>query len=206
MDEQNSLAQGNTEVNTGSTQGENTDTNTNTNTSEQEEKSTTSPETINNDELVKEEPKEEAKPPGAPEKYADFTLPEGFTAPVDEFKTWAKEQNLNQESAQSMVDFYIKNIVPQQEAERTATVEKWTEESKTKYGDKGIDTANKALGRFSTPEFKQFLVDTGLGNHPEMIGIFKSIGEKISESGLVEGTKKSAPSRMYPNSPEMYKD
>ena len=128
-------------------------------------------------------------PVGAPEQYGDFALPEGMESPTDEFKTWAKSQNMTQEVAQSAVDFYTKTIVPQQQAAQEAQVEAWGKESETKHGKAGIEAANNALGRFSTPEFKEFLNKTGLGNHPDMIGIFKEINAKISESGFVEGQK-----------------
>jgi hypothetical protein len=126
-------------------------------------------------------------PPGAPEQYADFTLPEGFDAPTDDFKAWAKEQNMTQEKAQATIDFYTQKIIPQQQAAHAKQVEAWGKESQTKYGKEGIEAANKALGRFSTPEFTELLSQSGLGNHPEMIGIFKQISEKISESGWVDG-------------------
>jgi hypothetical protein len=141
--------------------------------------------------------------PGAPEQYADFTLPEGFDAPTDDFKAWVKEQNMTQEAAQSVVDFYTQKIVPQQQAAHVKQVETWGKESETKYGKEGIEAANKALGRFSTPEFKEFLGHTGLGNHPEMIGIFKQINEKISESGWVDGPQNSEltiAQKHFPNS------
>lgn len=143
-------------------------------------------------------------PQGAPDQYTDFTLPEGFTAPVDAFKDWAKSQNMTQEAAQSAVDFYVKNIVPQQQAAIDNQVQAWVKESETKYGKDGIEAANKALGRFITPEFKQFLADSGLGNHPEMIGVFKKINDQISESNMVEGQSnvnrpKSLGELFYPN-------
>jgi hypothetical protein len=145
------------------------------------------------------------EPPGAPETYTDFTLPDGLTAPTEEFKTWAKENNMTQEKAQSAIDFYTKTIVPQQQAAQVAQNEAWVKESTEKYGKQGIEAANKALGRFSTPEFTKFLTDTGLGNHPEMIGIFNTINARISESSFVDAKTKQASKVLFPNSPDMYK-
>lgn len=141
---------------------------------------------------------------GAPEQYSEFTVPENFSAPIDDFKSWAKENNMTQEKAQATVDFYTNKIVPQMQAQHEAQVTAWTNESTTKYGKDGIESANKALGRFSTPEFTSFLQETGLGNHPEMIGIFKNINSKISESSFVDSkTTESRPKTMgeifYPN-------
>lgn len=209
MDEQNAAAQDNTnaaevETNTDSASIENEQHNTNT--SETNENSTESLETgIESKTLGIEE-----KPPGAPEKYEDFTIPEGFNTPIEQFSEFAKTNNWTQEQAQAAVDFYIKDVAPQIQAQaqeqHEAQIAKWVEESTTKYGKQGIEAANNALGRFSTPEFKQFLADTGLGSHPEMIGIFHAINSKISESNFVDSSSKpNAPKRLYPNSPDMYK-
>ncbi len=147
--------------------------------------------------------KQDSKPEGAPEAYEEFKVPEGFSVPTDDFKAWAKEQNMTQESAQNVVDFYVTKIVPQQQAAQQAQVDSWVKESETKYGKDGIEAANQALGRFSTPEFVSFLQSSGLGNHPEMVGIFKTISEKISESGLVDGKAiqtKTLAQKHFPNS------
>ena len=145
------------------------------------------------------------EPAGAPETYEDFTLPEGLTAPTEEFKYWAKENNMTQAKAQSAIDFYTKTIVPQQQAAQVAQNEAWVKESTEKYGKQGIEAANKALGRFSTPKFTKFLTDTGLGNHPEMIGVFNTINARISESSFVDAKSKSTSKVLFPNSPDMYK-
>ena len=142
---------------------------------------------------------------GAPEQYADFTVPENFSAPIDDFKTWAKENNMTQESAQSVVDFYTNKVAPQMQAQHEAQVSVWTKESTEKFGKEGIESANNALSRFSTPEFKTFLQETGLGNHPEMIAIFKDIHSKISESSFIDSKTTATNKVMFPNSPDMYK-
>lgn len=142
--------------------------------------------------------------PGAPDTYSDFTVPENFSAPIEDFKSWAKENNMTQESAQSVVDFYTNKVAPMQQAQHEAQVATWTKESTEKYGKDGIEAANQALSRFSTPEFTEFLKESGIGNHPQMIGIFKEINSKISESSFVDSkTTESKPKTlgqiMYPN-------
>jgi hypothetical protein len=153
---------------------------------------------------AEQETEAQSEPQGAPEQYSDFTVPENFSAPIEDFKSWAKENNMTQEKAQATVDFYTSKIVPQMQAQQEAQVTAWTNESTTKYGKDGIEAANKALGRFSTPEFTGFLKETGLGNHPEMIGIFKEINSKISESSFVDSkTTETKPKTlgqiMYPD-------
>lgn len=140
---------------------------------------------------------------GAPETYAEFAMPEGIEAPTEDFKAFAKEQGFTQEQAQANVNFFAEKVVPMMQARQEEQVTKWTNDSTTKYGKEGIDAANKALSRFSTPEFTAFLKETGLGNHPEMIGIFHSINSKISEDGIINsgfGAKpKSLGQVFYPN-------
>src|SRR5574344_1751027 len=41
-----------------------------------------------------------------PEKYEDFKVPEGFNAPQESFKTFAKELGMSQEKAQKTIDYY----------------------------------------------------------------------------------------------------
>ena len=161
---------------------------------------------------------------GTPEQYADFAVPEGFNVPMDDFTPFAKEQGWSQDKAQAVVDFYTQKIAPQIQAQQEAQITKWTEESTTtqiqaqqeaqsakwteesttKYGKDGIDAANKVLSRFSSPEFNQFLKDTGLGNHPAMVGVFKAINEHFSESDLIDGKSsehkvKTLGELFYPN-------
>jgi hypothetical protein len=176
-----------------------------TNTSEQQKKPVeTKPEATESKETIVEASKTEetkAIQTGAPEKYGDFTVPEGFTPPIEKFTEFAKANNWTQEQAQSAVDFYTKEIAPQMQTQHQQAVEKWTADSKKEFGKEGIEAASKALGRFSTPEFKQFLDDSGLGNHPEMVRIFKSISDKISDAGFIDGVS------FYGNSgPEPYPD
>jgi hypothetical protein len=181
------------------TTAENEATNTSTN---DQTKESAEPTTESVDE---KEAKTEENVSKAPDQYADFVVPEGIGAPIDDFKAWAKENNMTQEAAQSTVDFYVNKIIPQMQAQQETQSAKWVEESTTKYGKDGIEAAKNALGRFSTPEFKDFLDKSGLGNHPEMIGIFKEINSKISEPNLVDGkTVTTTQKRLYPNSPNMY--
>ncbi len=154
-----------------------------------------------------------AKPPttptGAPEKYTDFKVPDGFTAPVEKFSEFAKAQNWTQEQAQSAVDFYTKEIAPQMQAQHEAQVTKWETESKAKYGKAGIETANQVLSRFSNiPECKELIADlqtSGLGSKPSFVGFFKALGPKILEPNAVNpSTGPNNSKRLYPNSPDMY--
>jgi hypothetical protein len=117
-----------------------------------------------------------------------INVPEGYNAPTEDFISFAKENGLSNETAQAAVDFYINKVVPTQQKAVTDQVTTWEAETKKTYGDAGIEIAKKAVNTFATPELIEILNQSGLGNHPQIVGLFKSIGEKISESTLVNGT------------------
>lgn len=141
----------------------------------------------------------EAKPaesaePVVPEAY-EFPMPEGVeldTAAAEQFTAVAKELKLDQATAQKVIDVGVKMAQRQAEA-HAKQVEQWTESVKADKdvgGDKlteNLGIARKALDTFGTPELKDVLNATGLGNHPEIIRAFYKVGKAISEDGFVTG-------------------
>lgn len=143
----------------------------------------------------------EAKPQGAPEEYADFSLPEGYTLDAElggELKTLAKELNLTQEQAQKLADLGAKQSSKFQSVQAEAlkaAQETWAAEAKAdkdyggdKFGE-NIATAKKALDTFGNDALKTMLNETGLGNHPEVIRFFVKAGKAISEDRFVAGDR-----------------
>lgn len=132
------------------------------------------------------------KPDGAPEKY-EFQAPEGVeldTEALTLFEPIAKELNLSQEQAQKLVDIYPK--LQQHQADVWGKqVEQWgadTKADKEIGGDKfetNLGLAQKALDTFGTPELRQFIDSTGMGNHPEVIRAFMKVGKMMSEDSFV---------------------
>lgn len=147
-------------------------------------------------------------PEGAPEEYKDFTVPDGMTFDKEsatDFLTTAKELNLSQEQAQKLVDLYGTRLSSQQEAQQKQSAD-WAAESKKQYKKVDIELANKALSRFADKDTIDLLASTGLGNHPKLVGLFKSIGSQISEGKFVEPQSKGGSGKhLYSNSPDMYK-
>ncbi len=142
---------------------------------------------------------EEQKPEGAPEKY-EFKPAEGQqldAAALEQFEPIARELNLTNEQAQKMVDLYGSQILPmvqKQQAEAwQQTTEQWAADVKADKeigGDKltsNISVAQRALDTFGTPELKEYLTASGLGNHPELVKAFVKIGKAMSEDGMVTG-------------------
>ncbi|EMB0751324.1 peptidase [Providencia rettgeri] len=150
------------------------------------------------------EPKGDDKKPVsvAPEKY-EFTASEGQELDkeaIAAFEPVARELGLSNEQAQKIVDVYGSTIMPQlvkqQADEWQKQVTGWAE---TVNADKeglgsteSIGNAQKALDQFGSPELKSYLVETGLGNHPELVRVFSKIGKAMSEDGFVGGSSENA--------------
>ncbi len=155
----------------------------------------------------------EHKQEGAPEKY-EFQAGEGVeldNEALKDFEPVARDLNLTNEQAQKLVDAYPKILagVQQRQAEAwQAQTEQWAADVKADKdigGDKltaNLSSAQRALDQFGTPELKEYLNGTGLGNHPELVKTFIKIGKAMSEDGMVSGSKtttQSVAQRMYPN-------
>lgn len=123
----------------------------------------------------------------------------------------AKELDLTQEQAQKLIDLDAKRAQSQLDAVNAQT-KKWLDElpsDKEFGGDKlkeNLAIANKAVEAFGTPELKQLLNESRLGNHPELIRAFYRAGKAISQdTRFVAGgsgnkpVKADAASALYPN-------
>lgn len=144
------------------------------------------------------EKKEEDKPEGAPEKY-EFQAAEGVeldSEALKDFEPVARDLNLTNEQAQKLVDAYPKILAGVQQRQAEAwqqTTEQWAADVKADKeigGDKltsNLSAAQRALDQFGTPELKEYLNTTGLGNHPDLVKTFVKIGKAMSEDGMVTG-------------------
>ena len=144
---------------------------------------------------VKEDGQEETEGASAPESYEVFNLPDDFDMnndTLEDYHTFAKENNLTQEQAQRGVDM----VAQMKQAEMTQWVEQqksWVDDAKkdAEYGgekfDESISVAVKARDSFGTSEFNEMLDSSGLGNHPEMIRFLNRVGKAISEDSVVVG-------------------
>lgn len=147
-------------------------------------------------------PEEQKKPEGAPEAY-EFKAPEGSEldkAAVEQFEPIARELNLSQEQAQKLVDLYGTKVMPQLMKQQADTWQKqvadWgtaTKEDKEIGGEKfeaNLTRAKQAMDKFATPELREFLETSGMGNHPELIRVFVKVGAAMSEDSLVTSNEK----------------
>lgn len=146
----------------------------------------------------------------APEKYEPFKLPDDQAidiALLDEFTPTLKELNLNQESAQKVINFAPRLVQATVERTTAAVMQavgladhaKWAglAQADKEIGGpqfaENLAVAVKAREAFASPELTALLKQTGLGNHPEMIRMFHRVGKQISEDGFVPGGKSDAP-------------
>lgn len=158
---------------------------------------------------------EEPPKAGAPEVY-EFKAAEGQTFYPEFVKSYsevARELNLTQEAAQTMID-KVGPVLEQRQAAQIAQVRNdWAEASKVdaEFGgakfNENLAIAKQSIDKFATPEFKKMLDDTGLGNHPEWIRycyrVSKAFSPDTFEGGHKEGGAapkdfNSMASKLYP--------
>ena len=168
------------------------------------------------------------EPKGAPEKYADFTVPEGFVLDEDVAKnagTLFKELDLNQTGAQKLVDFYVE----QTKQAFSAPFERWQEQQQQwrdqvnadpDFGGSRLNATRASIGRLIESfgkygeGFRDAMDSTGAGNHPAVIGALYTLSKILTEGAAVRGNgpsregqvapgvgRPSAAQAMYPNLP-----
>lgn len=151
----------------------------------------------------------------APEKY-DLKLPENSLLDpthVEKISSYAKEKGLSNEQAQEILN-RENEVLTAYDATQKETYNKIKENWRTEAeADKevggeqhkeSVHYAQQVVNRFGSDVFKKALVDTGFGNHPELLRIFARIGRVMSPDKLVlpgtqpvVGTKKSVEAKLY---------
>lgn len=143
---------------------------------------------------------------------------------LDEATPTFKELGLTNEQANKLAPLAVKvqeRLLTQQADNFTALKTEWAKEAKADKdigGAKWAETealAARALDTFGAPSakdkdgnetnpFRILLNDTGLGNHPDMIRMFRAIGEKLGEdqikpSDALKAGKVDRTVILYPN-------
>lgn len=146
--------------------------------------------------------KTDDKPQGAPEEYAEFTLPEGYAMDEDlagDLKAEAKAMNLTQEQAQKLADLGAKQMQKFQTMQADAmekASEAWKAEviADKEFGGENLKEnlgyAAKALDAHGTPELRTLLNQTRMGNHPELVRFMIRAGKAISDDKFDAGRGK----------------
>ena len=151
---------------------------------------------VSDETTVESETSEKDVPEGAPDKYEfnskvadapDELDPEVLTA----FGDVAKELNLPQEAAQKVLDKVAPVIQAKQAKALEVAKADWVSNSQADEefgGEKlndNLEIAKTALDAFGNDALKSLLVETGFGNHPEIIRFMYRAGKAISEDSYV---------------------
>jgi hypothetical protein len=144
-------------------------------------------------------------PAGAPEKYGDWKLPEGYQLDTGVSETASglfKELNLTQDQAQKLVDFYSEHAIKSSKETLdawTATRKEWRDgiaadpqlgKLTGSNGNFGPDSAlvvtvNRALDGLQNPklvsDFKDAMELTGAGDNPAFVKVLYALASKVTE-------------------------
>lgn len=147
-------------------------------------------------EQAKEDAKgEQPKTKDQPIEYGDFTLAEGYTlddADAGVLKELGQQFKMPQEALQKLVDLKVSMDQRQQQAYQ-AQVADWANQTKAdkEYGgDKLQQSLSTAKAAFALPrgdKVRSLLNETGLGNHPDIIGFFAEVGKMMGNDQMVTG-------------------
>lgn len=157
---------------------------------------------------------EDDKPKAEP-KIEDLKIPEGYKSEdAEAVIAYAKEHGLDSKAAQSMLDFKAKALNDAQTAIlEQAEVNKatWLEQVKAdphlggEHMEKTSKIAKAVIDKYATPQLKETLNKTGLGNFPDLVRMLVKMGDdmKIVNDEFVRGsdnpvTDLSPESVLYP--------
>ena len=153
---------------------------------------------------------------GAPEGDAGYelALPEGVEvdkSALEVITPIAKELNLSSEGLSKIASVYAEKVLPsvvervnaELDQNITATRAAWATEAREQIGtdptfdgksyDDVLKVSAKTLDRFGGEEFRKYLDETGLGNHPAMLKVAYQIGKAISEDSFERGGATTTP-------------
>jgi hypothetical protein len=135
----------------------------------------------------------ESKAEAAPETYEAFKMPEGFEmheTTMQEFTDVAKGLKLSQESAQKLIDLATKNsqaVLDKQKEDWDGIRKEWVTEMKSdkEFGggklDETMERARRALRRFGSEGFKEYLGSSGMDVNPGLIRLLAKVDKAVGE-------------------------
>jgi len=151
-------------------------------------------------------PEDKTKPEattGAPEAYADFTAPEGYTidkATIEKALPIFKELNLSQDAAQKLVEFYATTQLQGAKAGETAyntMRETWRGETLKDTSlatgndlkpevKQGIGRTIDSLGPELAKQFRETMDLTGVGDNPTFVKAIYQFSKFVTEGRPVQ--------------------
>lgn len=139
---------------------------------------------------------------GRPNKVDEYefnrpdTLPNGLGYDEDlekDFKATAYSAGLNKKQANALYEKYVKHQLDRYTAYETGkkqAIAQAQADLQRELGGKyesSMRDAKIAVEKYADPEFKKFLDETGLGNHPAMIRAFMKIGAEVNGDTRIVG-------------------
>jgi len=171
------------------------------------------PEPKEGDPKPEDKPKEPAE--GAPEKYADFKVPEGFKfdeKALSEATAAFKELGLTQEAAQKLINTYAKNTQQAVEApyKQWADLQKeWLGDIHDRFGSKAETVRtdiSKAIDSALPPSlaraFRGALDLTGAGTNPDVVEALSIMFKPFVEGPSIRPGGISPEANKAPNTPQ----
>jgi hypothetical protein len=160
-------------------------------------------ETDEKDDTKEAEDKPETEEDKAPEKY-DLKLGDDSIfekEDIERIEAKAKELNLNNEDAQSLLEMesgiisdYHDKLIKQVEDTQAGWI-KEGENDKEIGGDnykESVALSNRVVEKFGSEVYKKMMDDSGYGNHPEVIRIFAGIGKLMeNDKGIFPNSHSS---------------
>src|SRR5712664_1558818 len=156
----------------------------------------------------------EPKPEGAPEKYADFKVPDGFKfdpTALTEAQATFKELGLTQEAAQKLIDTYSKVGPEATEAPYKAwanTQKEWLSDISDRVGSKAETVRtdiSKAIDSALPPSlarsFRSALDLTGAGSNPDVVEALSIMFKPFVEGGSLKPGGISPEANKVPGQP-----
>jgi len=136
--------------------------------------------------------------PEAPDKY-EFQrpdLPQGMDYDEDlekDFRNWAHENGLNKRQANRFYDRYVKRHIEARkhyEDHQKQSRARIETDMRREYGNQyegAVSTAKSAVQKYTDPDFRAWLDETGLGNDPRLIRVFARIGKEMQGETRLKG-------------------
>lgn len=127
----------------------------------------------------------------------DEEFAEALTEEDHEYLTdFASRYNLPHDAVQEMIDTYFSHLAGVRDSVGSSVDEAWSamtgewhSELEAQYGDKLNDVIARlqpVLNEFGTPQLREAMDITGMGNHPEMVRFLEKIADAIGEAPPVE--------------------
>lgn len=142
--------------------------------------------------------------PETPDKYG-FTKPDGLpeNLPYDSkmeagYKDMAHKLGLSESQAKTLYSWYLGNYSDTMKADlerREKSLITGKEAIAKEWGDKFDENSKvtmRAVEQFGGPEFKKYMDESGLGNHPVLVKTFFNIGQAMLEDKFAEGGRSTS--------------